>query len=712
MIGINLINTSSQNNVGSTPFVDTTEPSTVVDLVAGSIASSSVRLTASATDNIGVDSFDIYMDIASAGYNLIENVISTGLLDYQVTGLASSTVHDFKVKAKDAAGNVSVDFSNIANITTSAAGSLLFKPKLTNFRILESQRNRIYFDSLENLASGTTYAGFNIGDGTNETITGVSIATGATTGHYFTVSSSYDYFHNRTIRYSGSGSNITDANADVLYEMDLQYITNLIDLPTPTTVRYGSRLGSGTKDGTSEANAYDEAGIEANAASGVVIHVKAGGTFGSMSFSTNGTAANPIQIIGYKTTINDLDDVAYYWGGVAYTTSSLMVEADAPKTGAINITSDYIIMKNFQVSGGSECVSSANNIGVELNNFYTEDSSRTNIEFDTCLKARVSGGIMRNWDTHGFYSQSGEAMADGITYYADDPNGGADYYNHVAGKNNILRNLDLYKTHVDAGAQHGLTLKAVFAIDTEYNLVEDCTTTGVSFAIEARWGAVKNNVFRNIIMTRDPSIQSWGSAPHITIMSGASNNIFDRCVVNNGLAMVRFLATTEDTTATVGGNGNIFKNCIGNECLYSVYMTEDTYTDRVYQNNKIINSTFYNCRWLYYSTSNDASLNIFKNNIVNSCGTSGGYETGDAGFTDTYSNYNNNNFSMPAGTGNTSVAPNMTDAANGDYTLSGSTPSTVYDGGIDDADCNYDYLEVERKKGVNKTSVGAFEKDI
>ena len=93
---------------------DTTAPTAPTNLIASNITANSVVLTwNAATDNVAVTGYNIYN-----GTNLVTTV--TGLTT-TVTGLTASTAYTFSVKAKDAAGNLSV-FGNAVSVTT-AAGS-------------------------------------------------------------------------------------------------------------------------------------------------------------------------------------------------------------------------------------------------------------------------------------------------------------------------------------------------------------------------------------------------------------------------------------------------------------------------------------------------------------------------------------------------------------------------------------------------------------
>jgi bacillolysin len=91
---------------------DTTPPSTPANLAASATTASSTTLSWTAsTDNVGVTGYNVYN-----GATLVTTLTGTTGV---VTGLTASTTYSFTIKAKDAAGNVSVA-SNAVSVTTLA----------------------------------------------------------------------------------------------------------------------------------------------------------------------------------------------------------------------------------------------------------------------------------------------------------------------------------------------------------------------------------------------------------------------------------------------------------------------------------------------------------------------------------------------------------------------------------------------------------------
>lgn len=89
---------------------DTTAPTAPTLSASGTTSTSTSLSWSGATDNVSVTGYDVYQ-----GTTLIASVTTTS---YTVTGLSASTTYSFTVKAKDAAGNISVA-SNVVSVTTS-----------------------------------------------------------------------------------------------------------------------------------------------------------------------------------------------------------------------------------------------------------------------------------------------------------------------------------------------------------------------------------------------------------------------------------------------------------------------------------------------------------------------------------------------------------------------------------------------------------------
>jgi len=102
----------ASNTVNVTTLADTTAPTAPTLTASGTTTTTTNLSWSGATDAIGVTGYDVYKDGVLLGS-------TTTATTYAVTGLSASTTYAFTVKAKDAAGNVSVA-SNTVSVTTLA----------------------------------------------------------------------------------------------------------------------------------------------------------------------------------------------------------------------------------------------------------------------------------------------------------------------------------------------------------------------------------------------------------------------------------------------------------------------------------------------------------------------------------------------------------------------------------------------------------------
>jgi subtilisin family serine protease len=94
---------------------DTTAPSVPGTPVASSVTATSASLTWTAsTDNVGVTGYDVQRSVGGGAFTTVGSPTTNS---YAATGLTASTAYQFRVRAKDAAGNTSA-YSSAVSFTT------------------------------------------------------------------------------------------------------------------------------------------------------------------------------------------------------------------------------------------------------------------------------------------------------------------------------------------------------------------------------------------------------------------------------------------------------------------------------------------------------------------------------------------------------------------------------------------------------------------
>lgn len=149
------------------PSTDTTAPTAPTLTASGTTQTTTNLSWTGATDNVGVTGYNVYQGATLLGS-------TTTATTYAVTGLAASTSYSFTVKAKDAAGNLSVA-SNTATITT-LSSSVTYCTSQGN-STADEKIGKVVFGTINNTSTGTAgYENFtslstNVTRGTAYTIT-------------------------------------------------------------------------------------------------------------------------------------------------------------------------------------------------------------------------------------------------------------------------------------------------------------------------------------------------------------------------------------------------------------------------------------------------------------------------------------------------------------------------------------------------------------
>jgi chitodextrinase len=214
----------------------------VTGLTATAISATQINLSwSTATDNIGVTGYRVERCQGAGCANFVQVATPTGTT-FGDTGLTSSTNYSYRVKAVDAANNVSVNYSNVANTTTASAPPDTTPPTdptgLTATAASSSQINLLWTASTDSGGSGLAGYGVERCQGIGCT-NFVQIATSSTNSYSdtgLTASTSYSY-RIRAVDNSG--------NASVNYTSIISATTGGGGVPSLVTA-YGMNEGTGT----------------------------------------------------------------------------------------------------------------------------------------------------------------------------------------------------------------------------------------------------------------------------------------------------------------------------------------------------------------------------------------------------------------------------------------------------------------------------------
>jgi chitodextrinase len=115
-------NLSPYSNIASATTTDTQPPTAPTNLTATAGSSSQINLSWTAsTDNVGVTGYKVEQ-CQGAGCTIFTQIATPTTTTFSATGLTASTAYSYRVRATDAAGNLS-PYSNIASATTTSASS-------------------------------------------------------------------------------------------------------------------------------------------------------------------------------------------------------------------------------------------------------------------------------------------------------------------------------------------------------------------------------------------------------------------------------------------------------------------------------------------------------------------------------------------------------------------------------------------------------------
>lgn len=494
---------------------------------------------------------------------------------------------------------------------------------LSNFRIENEHKNRVYFESSDAIIDASVL-GFYI---SGKSIADIHINGSSASGHYISCSSEFTFWDNNTIRYEGSDSNIV--------KFALTYIRNNISEPEANKYYYVATSGSDSNDGLSENSAFrtiNKAASVANA--GSTVWVKAG-NYGKeyVSISHSGTPTQPIKFVGYRENIGDITSMYYNYGDGALNSSKMpLIDHGSPtsKTYAIKASyKDYIVIRNFQFSNCNQAIYNEYGNANIIDNCVAKEVGSESAAYGRSfyhngegINNRILNSTSINSSRSSFTTNSDFTLFYNNRAYCNEPgtNESTDYYFQLGNKashciiidNYAKRDGELYHSG------HGLSIENAENTSriTEFNLVENFTSVNMR-GVELRHSGVRYNVVRGMIIYGEGSGSNKSTG--IVIRDGAHDNIVENCVIDTGgrNSGIFFWDSAEDEASF--GFDNIIRNNVFKNCGIGIYINDSEGNSGKGSGNKIYNNTFYNISSMFRTKGSPNFYgNEIKNNILHS----------------------------------------------------------------------------------------------
>jgi hypothetical protein len=501
------------------------------------------------------------------------------------------------------------------------------------------------------------------------------------------------------------------------------------------TTYYVSTTGSNSNAGTSESSAWKTITYAATMIQeGDTVYIKAGeysltnnGLKENVVFNTSGTAAAPIQFIGYKTTPGDILGNDYEFGDTLSSSDMPLLDGGDRATAgtAIKLTGyDYIIVKNIQIQNYTSGVIAEACENCVIENVITINLGDPNAYFSGFgVKVGslgyyniIRGCITANSSAQGISAGGDFNLIEDCQVYCNDTrsqDAATDYYILIRGNYNTVNNCYIERINGEfedvPHPGHGYHI----VHDSEYNVVKNSVAVNLGTGFACRHDGAKYNLIENCVAYGSEYATATRPARGLAIMDGASYNTFRNCrTVGVGEAIAFFYYDEDDITG-YSGRYNTFENCILEDTIYNCisfhYYNFNGECAAAY--NDFINCTINGGDYLFKVDRQNYG-NILTNCIITNVNNFAVYNYKDGNgnyytlnYTSSYSNFYNNGFTPPSGAGNFSSNPLFLDANNGDYRLNILSP--CIDAGTT-VSLDFDYNHNKRPYG-SYYDVGAHE---
>ncbi len=453
-------------------------------------------------------------------------------------------------------------------------------------------------------------------------------------------------------------------------------------------VRYVTAMANGSGNGLTELTAWTPAQM-INATAGMTVYIKAGLYKNyKLDFNIDGTKEKPIQFIGYKRQIGDIDAESQEllpddtWdrrgctklaGGVDFDYKTIPSATEMPifqkkyikDETAFRIRGDHVYIKNLIIKDYSNAifVLKDSNHAKIINCIFFEQGRQDLGVRDSAHPDRYKGEGTRIYGSNSevrfcsylnceqqaasFLGSNSGIFSDNVMY-SYNPLNGTDYFMLLSAEREVsTTNMTIEYNFFDrklgtAHGGHGPVAKNGANNNTfRYFRVERCN-------IEANFSNVYENTWEYGTLLGD-FYDSGDTSSYILVTNGAHHNTFNNLIVDNVWGVVVMHAYPDGASndplinSDSPGNNNVFKNIMGKNARYAMIFSEfcaESNVDAL--DNVMANCTFYNLEAVVRARRKNSGTKFYNNTFHTT--TSNLVRQGNGYSLNTNTVFENNNF--------------------------------------------------------------------
>ena len=430
----------------------------------------------------------------------------------------------------------------------------------------------------------------------------------------------------------------------------------------PSLVRYVTTSGSDLENGMTEATAWRSLSAAAQRAQpGWTIFVKAG-TYGSeqVVFSTSGTPAQPIRLVGYRSTPGDHPAVRSW--AYPYTTNSAEIPVldFGTRTAGMAIRLDeksHVEVRNLQIEnyligvygdGSTHCL--VENVSVTETGDPEQEYSGAGIKFTGGASDNaVVNCVVGNSTSENLMIIGDRNKVLGCISYCNDAASVAastDYYLMTGGSHNIIAHNVAHRIGDVPHLGHGIGSKTRGpGHPSEHNLFQSNTAIGFkSSSFYVRHKDSRHNTFR-FNTARD------GLGAGFMVHDAAHHNLVEHHTTINQGRLFIFLDSGEDGAYSNSGEDNIFRDIVAKNVYDVVFVLSDYLNPNAVASRNVFERITVDGGSVLFRVESMGADNVLKDSAISNVSTFAQYgegrSAGDIGFAYENVTWSANGFADP-----------------------------------------------------------------